>query len=121
MRWRRCAPRVPQSADPRPRPAQCAPLSPNLEPAVQVAAMVEQHGLSAQQQADRKQQVLSELRARIGDMDDDAAIDAELESLEAANTWPTSSEVLQEDELEAAIAELEEQSGIHPPLALINC
>ena len=64
-------PRVPQSADPRPRPAQCAPLSPNLEPAVQVAAMVEQHGLSAQQQADRKQQVLSELRARIGDMDDE--------------------------------------------------
>ena len=68
MRWRRCAPEFPNPLTPAPLSARRCLLT---FAAVQVAAMVEQHGLSAQQQADRKQQVLSELRARIGDMDDE--------------------------------------------------
>ena len=70
MRWRRCAPEFPNPLTPAPVPPS-ARRCPLTFAAVQVAAMVEQHGLSAQQQADRKQQVLSELRARIGDMDDE--------------------------------------------------
>ena len=70
MRWRRCAPEFPNPLTPAPVPLSARRCLLTFA-AVQVAAMVEQHGLSAQQQADRKQQVLSELRARIGDMDDD--------------------------------------------------
>ena len=70
MRWRRCAPEFPNPLTPAPVPLSARRCLLTFA-AVQVAAMVEQHGLSAQQQADRKQQVLSELRARIGDMDDE--------------------------------------------------
>ena len=100
MRWRRCAPEFPNPLTPAPVPLSARRCLLTFA-AVQVAAMVEQHGLSAQQQADRKQQVLSELRARIGDMDDEefsefleAFGDAIIDSTCPAPPPPTLSDVL---------------------------
>ena len=46
--------------------------------------------------------------------DDDADLEAELASLEEDVAWPTSREVLEEDELDAELKEYEKESGIHP-------
>ena len=47
--------------------------------------------------------------------DDDADLEAELAILGEDVSWPTSQEVLREDEWDAEIAELEiEEFGIHP-------